>query len=333
MTTISEPAARPTGKRSAGPRRTGGRLRQSYDRYWYAYAMVAPVVAVLVVLVGYPLVRGLYLSLTDVTEQNVGRTIGVNHIPASYKFVGLHNYINILSGKEGTFYPRLTWTLEWTIGCEVPTFLIGMGLAVLLNRGIRGQGLYRAALIVPWAVPGFVSCFGWRLIFNKDNGVLNAALKAVGFGGTDWLAHPGTAKFAVIMVNVWLGVPFVMVALLGGLQSIPKELHEAAEVDGASPWQRFRAVTLPGLRPVSNTVILLGIIWTFNQFTVIFLVTEGGPAGATDILVTQSYLVGFAGVRDYANAAAYGTVILSMLLVFAIFYRRFLDRQTQGALR
>src|SRR5205823_11171488 len=139
------------------------RLRLRLDRYWYAWAMVAPVVVVLGVLVLYPLGRGIYLSLTDANEQNIGRTIGVNHIPSSYRFVGLRNYLDVLSGSDGTFYPRLAWTLEWTFGCVFVTVALGLGLAVLLNRRMRFRAGYRMLLILPWAVPPFVAAFSWRL--------------------------------------------------------------------------------------------------------------------------------------------------------------------------
>jgi arabinogalactan oligomer/maltooligosaccharide transport system permease protein len=288
--------------------------------------MVTPVLLVLAVLVFYPLARGLFMSLTNATAMNVGRTIGVNTIPATYEFVGLQNYLDILSGSDGKFYPRLVWTLVWTAACVLLHYTIGLGLAMLLNRTLRFRTLYRLLLILPWAVPAFVAAFSWRLILNGNGGVLNAVLGAFGISGADWLGTPFTAQLSVIAVNVWLGVPFMMVALLGGLQAVPGELYEAAEVDGATPWQRFHAVTLPGLRPVSGTVILLGVIWTFNQFPVIALVTGGGPGGATDILVTEAYTRAFVGVQNFSGAAAYGAIILSMLVVFASVYRRFLNR-------
>lgn len=296
-------------------------VRRSFDKYWYGWAMAAPVVLVMLVLVGYPFVWGAYLSTTNADESNIGHDIGVNHIPPSYKSVGLHNYWDILSGSDGHFYSTLTWTLIWTFVNVFFHITIGLGLAVLLNRRIRFRGGYRLMLILPWAVPGFVAAFAWRLLYN-DNGVFNAALKFFGMHGVQWLAQPTSAKIAVIAVNVWMGVPFMMVSFLGGLQTIPRELYEAAEMDGATAWQRFRMVTLPGLRPVMMTVTLLGVIWTFNKFDVIFLVTEGGPAGSTDILVTHAYQIAFANIRQYAEAASYGVVILSMLLVFATVYRR-----------
>lgn len=306
-------------------------MRRSFDRYWYAWAMALPIVLVLLVLVGYPLAMGVYYSLTNVNDLNMGRTIGANHIPATYRTVGLHNYWYVLSGGDGAFYSTLLWTLEWTVGCVVPTTLLGLGLAQLLNRRLRGRGVYRVLLILPWAVPSFVAAFAWRLILNSPGGLLDWALTRVGLPPVNWLGDATSAKISVIMVNVWLGVPFMMVAFLGGLQAIPGELVEAAEVDGASPLQRFGNVTLPGLRPVAVTVTLLSTIWTFNQFAVIYLVTDGGPGGATNILVTQAYNDAFSQTRDYASASTYGVIILSMLLLFAVFYRRTLTRGQEAA--
>ncbi|MEV4434500.1 sugar ABC transporter permease [Streptomyces sp. NPDC049555] len=303
------------------------RVRRSFSTHWYAWAMVLPVVVVLGVLVGYPLGRGIYLSFTDANEANVARTIGVNDIPATYQFVGLDNYWKVLSGQEGHFYSRLTWTVVWTASCVLLHYAIGLGLALLLNRKVRFRTLYRVLLMLPWAVPAFVATFAWRLMFNEKYGVLNSFLSAMGFGPVDWLGDSTLQKVSAVAVNVWLGVPFMMMAVLGGLQSIPSELHEAAEMDGASPWQRFRHVTLPGLRTVSGTVILLGVIWTFNMFQVIYLLIGQGASSDSEILVTYAYRMAFQGVRDYAGSATYGILILSLLLVFAVFYRRMLARQ------
>ncbi|TCP43872.1 arabinogalactan oligomer/maltooligosaccharide transport system permease protein [Tamaricihabitans halophyticus] len=308
--------------------RKPGWLRQSFDKHWYAWVMCTPVLLVLAVLVLYPLGHGIFTSLTDANEFNTGRTIGTNEIPATYEFVGLANYIEILSGADGSFYPRLLWTLTWTVVCVALHFGIGLGLAMLLNRAMRLRTLYRLLLILPWAVPPFVAAFSWRLILNTDGGVLNVLLEGIGLSSVDWLGDPIAARISVILVNVWLGIPFMMIALLGGLQSLPREPYEAAEMDGANAWQRFRAVTLPGLRPVSGTVLLIGTIWTFNQFPVIALLTNGGPGGATDILVTEAYHQAFQGIRNYAGAAAYGAIILSMLVVFASYYKRWLNRNT-----
>lgn len=297
-------------------------LRRSWDRYWYAWAMVAPAVIVLAVLVFYPLGYGTYLSLTNANETNVAKNIGPVHIAASYHWVGLHNYWQILSGKDGDFYPRLEWTLVWTVACVAITYAIGLAMATLLNRKVRFRLFYRLCLILPWAVPAFVGVFAWRLMLNSQYGVFNDILTSVGLPAQDWLGSPMSQKIAVIMVNVWVGVPFMMVALLGGLQAIPGELYEASEMDGASPWQRFVNVTLPGLRPVTSTVILLSTVWTFNMFPIIYLLLGNNTTGDTDILVTHAYEKAFTGRSDYSGAAAYGIVILMILLAFSTFYRR-----------
>lgn len=314
-------AGTPARGRARDPMRGGGR---AFGRHWYAWVMCAPVVIVTLVLVGYPLVRGIYLSLTDATEANMGRTIGMNVIPSTYEFVGLANYTAIVTSAE--FLSRLGWTVLWTVACVALHYGLGLGLAMLLNRPVRLRSLYRMLLVLPWAVPVFVSAFIWRYLLNGEFGVVNAMLRAVGFAGITWLDDPFWAKVSVIGVNVWLGVPFMMLALLGGLQAIPRELYEAAEVDGASPWQRFRHITLPGLRPVSSTVVLLGTIWTFNQFPVIFLVTKGGPGGSSEILVTYAYRQAFEGIRNYSGSAAWGVLILALLVVMAVVYRRALRR-------
>ncbi|MGW2324391.1 carbohydrate ABC transporter permease [Streptomyces sp. NPDC001700] len=303
-----------------------GRIRTALARHWYAWAMVAPVVIVIGLIIGYPLGRGLYLSLTDADETNVERTIGINHLPATYRFTGLDNLTAVLT--DEVFLDRLLWTVTWTVSCVAVSFALGLGLAVLLNRRFAGRAVYRSLLILPWAVPAFVSVFAWRLLYNERNGILNKVLDGGGIDAVPWLNDPTLAKVSVIAVNVWIGVPFMLVALLGGLQSIPGERYEAAEMDGASPWQRFRHITLPGLRPVSSTVVLLSTIWTFNMFPVIFLLTRGGPGDTTEILVTYAYRISFVNSpRDYAGASAWGVLILLILLLFAVVYRRALRKQ------
>ncbi|WP_079127138.1 carbohydrate ABC transporter permease [Streptomyces sp. TP-A0874] len=317
------PSARGRRRPSAG---TPGPLRRALTAHWYAWTMVAPVVIVICVIIGYPLVRGLYLSLTNANEANVERHIGVNHIPASYDFVGLDNYRAILG--DSVFWDRLGWTAVWTVCCVGLTFLIGLALANMLNRDFAGRTFYRLALILPWAIPAFVSVFTWRMLYNEKHGILNKLLSGGGIEAVPWLNDPTWAKGAVIAVNIWLGVPFMLVALLGGLQSIPGELYEAAEMDGANPWQRFRHITLPGLRSVSSTVILLSTIWTFNMFPVIFLLTRGGPGDSTEILVTYAYRLSFVNSpRDFAGSAAWGVLILALLALIAVVYRRALRRQ------
>ncbi|MDH6109127.1 arabinogalactan oligomer/maltooligosaccharide transport system permease protein [Kitasatospora sp. MAP12-15] len=323
-----------TGGRDREPRPgLATRVKRSYSTYWYAYAMAAPVVLVLGVLVGYPLARGVYLTLTDATSLNTGHTVGVNHIPDTFKFVGLHNYADVLWGDSSydRFWSHFIWTIAWTVICVTLTYGLGLAMALLMHQKLRGRTAYRLLLILPWAVPTFVTVFSWRLLL-ADNGMVNVLLGSLHLPQPSWLEDPLAQKAAAILVNTWCGVPFMMVSLLGGLQSIPAELYEAAEMDGASPWQRFRFVTLPGLRAVSSTVILLGVIWTFNQFVIIFLLF-GQNAPDVQILVTWAYQLGFGQQpRDYAQSASYGIILLSILIVFTAFYQRWLKRNDQGVI-
>ena len=244
------------------------------------------------------------------------------HVDATYHFVGLHNYWQIISGQDGDFYPRLEWTVVWTVSCVALTYAIGLGLATLLNRPMRFRTGYRLALILPWAVPAFIGVFAWRLMFNSQYGVFNHIINAVGLPSQDWLGTPFAQKIAVILVNIWCGVPFMMVATLGGLQSIPAELYEAAEMDGASPRQRFFNVTLPGPAPGDQYGDPAEHVWTFNMFPIIYLLLGTNTTGDTDILVTYAYEKAFTGISDYSGAAAYGIVILLILVAFSTFYRR-----------
>ncbi|MEU6607602.1 sugar ABC transporter permease [Streptomyces shenzhenensis] len=324
---------RATGKRHGdrAPRPgLGQRLKHGYQKHWYAYAMIAPVAVVLGVLVLYPLVYGLYLTLTDADSLNTARTIGVNHIAATYEFIGLDNYKDVLFGPTAydRFWSHFLWTIVWTALCVALHYCIGLGLALLLNQRLRGRTAYRLILVLPWAVPTFVTVFGWRFML-ADGGVINSVLDTLHLPTPLWLEDTFWQRFAAVMVNTWCGVPFMMVSLLGGLQSIDTALYEAAEMDGANAWQRFRYVTLPGLRSVSSTVVLLGIIWTFNQFAVIFLLF-GTTAPDAQILVTWAYYLGFGQQpRDFAQSATYGILLLAILIVFTSFYRRWLNRHEQ----
>ena len=335
MTVAVDSAASDSGRRAGRGPRPGPltRLKRSYRTHWYAYALIAPVVVVLGVLVGYPLARGFYLTLTDANSLNSARTIGVNHIDATYSFVGLDNYADILWGPTAwdRFWSHFVWTVSWTVICVALHYLTGLGLALLLNRKLRGRTVYRLLLILPWAVPTFVTVFSWRIMLS-DSGLINSVLGTLHLPQPQWLEDSLCQQAAAIIVNTWCGVPFMMVSLLGGLQSIDPTLYEAAEMDGATAWQRFRHVTLPGLSTVSSTVVLLGVIWTFNQFAIIYLLFGNNSAPDAQILVTWAYRLGFGQQpRDYAQSAAYGVLLLSILIVFTSVYRRWLARNEQLA--
>lgn len=292
-----------------------------------AYLWLAPLLICLAIILVYPLVNGFLLSFTDANQTNIAVQIGPISYPATYRFIGLQNYADIV---RNWFTPGsdqnhvIIQTIIWLLANSLLHFLLGLGLALILNRKMRLRGIYRTLLMIPWAMPQFVSAFAWRFLYNQQGGYIDAALQALHLPTIGWGSDPTWALIAVIIVNVWLGIPFMTVTLLGGLQSIPAELYEAAAIDGASGWQRFRQITLPMLRPIAFLVTLLDVIWTFNVFAVIFLLTNGGPFHRSDTLITYAWEQAFLVPQRYGLGGAYGIIILLILLVFTLFYSRML---------
>ncbi|MEM4160359.1 MAG: ABC transporter permease subunit [Thermoplasmata archaeon] len=281
--------------------------RMEKRRIRSAYIYIAPALLGLVLLTFYPVLYGFFLSFTDYSLS----------YSQEYNFVGLKNYWDVLFTPD--FSLVFTTTIIWTVGCVTLHVLIGIFLAVLLNRKIRGRVVYRALLLLPWAVPSYISVLTWRSMLEYG-GVFGTSI--------DFLNSMPMALVSVIMVNVWLGFSYMMMVFSGALQGIPEELYEAADVDGFSRWQKFRYITLPLLKPAIIPAALLGFIWTFNMFNVIYLLTGGGPvgkvgvsAGSTDILITFVYDQAFLYWR-IGFAAAYSVVIFMMLLAFSVIYLR-----------
>jgi arabinogalactan oligomer/maltooligosaccharide transport system permease protein len=198
---------------------------------------------------------------------------------------------------------------------------------LLKNPLLKMKGLYRVLLIIPWAIPNYITAIIWRGMFDADDGVINHLM---GIEGFSWWQSTWSAFFANLVANCWLGFPFMMVVALGALQSIPRELYEAADVDGASRWHKFRHITLPLLKPALFPAVILGTIWTFNMFNIIYLVSRGAPNGGTDILVIEAFRWAFERGDRYGYAAAYSTLIFGILFVYTLLTNR-ITRATEGA--
>jgi len=226
--------------------------------------------------------------------------------------------------KDFGFWSIFFQTIIWTLVNVSLHFLIGLYLAHWLNKQLKGNTMYRTFLLLPWTVPSFVAAFSWRLIFDYPGGVLNSIIETLGGTAQNFMSDQWILT-ACIIVNVWVGVPFMMITLLGGLQTIPSEQYEAADIDGANAFQKLIKVTLPGLKPIATVTILLGAIWTFNMFNIIYLVTLGIELRSKNILITYAYEA-FQKAFNYAEAATYGVIILSMLLVFGMVYIRVLKK-------
>jgi arabinogalactan oligomer/maltooligosaccharide transport system permease protein len=239
-------------------------------------------------------------------------------------FVGVSNYVDILTARGGpifgadSVYRTLLVTVLWTVVNLALHVGAGLVLGSLLARPeLRFRALYRVLLVVPWAVPSYVTALAWKGMFHRQFGAVNALLALVGAPPVSWFSKFATAFTANVITNAWLGFPFMMVVVSGALSSMDRALLEAAEVDGATRWQRFRLVTLPLVLPSLAPALALGAVWTFNMFNVVYLVSGGEPGGATDILVSEAYRWAFQRNEPYGVAAAYCVMIFFVLLLWS----------------
>lgn len=293
---------------NSGPRvaQAGGiRLRRLLGPdYALGYILIIPLIVVLFGLLAYPITTALGITLQN-------KIVGM---PG--KFIGLGNYRELLF-EDPIFWRVVRNGFLFTLGSVSLKMVLGMVMALVLNQPIFARGFFRGILLMPWVAPTVVTALSWRWMLDLT-GVFNYLLRSVGLLGAPvaWLAQYNTAMFALIMVNTWRGFPFFGVTLLAGMQSIPAELYEAAEMDGASAWQRFWHITLPSLRTVLLVAAILSIIWTFNDFSTVWLLTGGGPGNATDVFATYTYKLGFRASRlGYGQTVS---VILAPVLVFII---------------
>jgi multiple sugar transport system permease protein len=274
------------------------------------YLMVTPAVAVLLALSIYPLIYSITISLQRETATGIRW--------------GLGNFTRLAS--DNFFLTAMAHTFVYSVAALTCEFLLGLGLALLLNKQIRGRGLFRAALLVPMMLPAVVAGVVWRLLLNPSFGAINGTLKQIGVNteSLTWTASPRLAMLSVIAVDVWQWTPFVFLVLLAGLQAIPQEPYEAALIDGSSRWQTFRHVTLPLLKPAILIVLLLRTMDLLRVFDQIFILTEGGPGFATETISLYIYRTAFR-FFDFGYAAAMSFVLLALTNVISVVYIRLLQ--------
>ncbi|MCP8939977.1 sugar ABC transporter permease [Alsobacter sp. SYSU M60028] len=279
-----------------------------------AYLTLTPSAAVLLLLVAVPTITVIGISLQDV---GFGEMSG--------PWIGLENFAWALTSR--TFWTALKNTFVWVFGSVSLEMMLGLGLALLLNRTFALRGVARAIILAPYLIPTVVAVLVWRYMFHDIVGILNYMLMSVGLISKPmvWLASTSTAMLSVIIVGVWKFFPFVVIALLGILQSIPQEQYEAAEIDGASAFQQFWRITLPHILPVFLLTALLRTIWTFHKFEIIYLLTGGGPLDSTTTLPILVYIKGFADF-ELGRAAAIALITFFILVVLLAVYFGFMKR-------
>ncbi len=285
---------------------------------WAAAAFAAPLVVYLLAFYAYPLIRSIDLSVHDYTVRAF--------VQGNAEFVGLQNYIDVVTSP--LFGQALGNTVVFVVGSLIFQYAIGLALAVFFRTSFRLSGILRALFLVPWLLPLIVSGSTWAWMLNSDNGIVNSFLQAFGIGQINWLTSPDTSMIAVIIANIWLGIPFNLVILYSGLQSIPEDVYEAASLDGAGAWRQFWSITFPLLRPVSAITLLLGLVYTLKVVDIIWVMTSGGPANSTTTLAIWSYREAFGtGQPDLSPAAAVGNILIIIALIFGFIYLKMQRRQ------
>jgi multiple sugar transport system permease protein len=280
-------------------------MRLLEDERWLAAALLLPTVVLLGLFIAYPFIEGVLLSVTDA---RVG-------VPGH--FVGLQNFEALLS--DSIFRVAVWNTFVYTAVATVFKLALGLWLALLLNRHFIGKAFTRAFILLPFIIPTVLSTFAWKWMFDPTFSVINWTLFQLGLihSRINWLGDPYLALISVIIVNVWRGVPFFAISLLAGLQTINPELEEAAAIDGARPWQRFWHVTWPLLLPVTMVVVLFSVIQTFADFQLVYVLTGGGPANATQLFATYAYQIGV-GTGLLSEGAAISLAMFPFLLIIVV---------------
>ena len=278
----------------------------------FAWILVAPAVLFILVIIAWPLVETFRLSFTDA---NLG----------GETYVGFENYAELLDKQK--FHDTIIRTFYW-MGLSVALKLVlGLIGATLLNAAIPGKGLFRVLVMPPWVIPVAIGCIGWLWLYNGYFGIISGVAQRIGLidGPVEFLAHKTSAFYSAVVTDVWVGTPMVTLFLLAAMQGVSRDLYEAAWVDGASRWYRFRRITIPQIMPVIVSMALLSAIWTFNSFEIIWILTQGGPRGGTTTLIIDTYKTAI-GNYKFGEGAARAVVIVVLLAIFSTAYMFILNK-------
>ncbi|MEM3385744.1 MAG: sugar ABC transporter permease [Nitrososphaeria archaeon] len=283
-------------------------------KIWPVVIFIVPTAFTLAVFTAFPLFFTIGTSFTDFDFTNM-------------RFIGIDNYVKLL--KDQYFYKALVNTIIFTLAGVATCFTFSLGLAILLNEKIKLRGLFRALVLLPWIVPGTVAGAIWMCLYSPSHGIINYYLQQLGLinAPVSWLGDIELVLPALIIISLWKFAPWYTVALLAGLQSIPEVLYEAAKVDGAGKLARFRYITLPGLKSVAIVVLSLGVIWRWNHFDIVWFLTGGGPAFASHLIVTYTYLTSFSFFES-----GYGATISVFSLIFLTIFVIVLTREIRRGL-
>lgn len=288
-------------------------MTATWRRRLVTLLFVGPAILYMALFFGYPVVQNVIMGFQHYTIS----TFFTDEAP----WAGFENYREVIGSP--LFRTALFNTVVFTVGSIAGQFVLGLSLALFFRRRFPLSGALRSLILLPWLIPLIAASAVWKWLLDTDSGALNRLLVGAGVAdsGIPWLTNTDLALLTVIIVNIWIGIPFNAVILHGGLQGIPDELYEAAAIDGTNKWQAFRNITWPMLRPVVSVVLVLGIVYTLKVLDIILGLTNGGPANATQTLATQAYQLSFT-TFDFGQGAAVSNILIIMSLVFAVAYLR-----------
>ena len=278
------------------------------DRRLGLFLMI-PIVIVIFIITGLPFLRALYGSFTD-------KVIGSRE-----HFIFFDNYVKLFT--DAVYWKSLRNTSVYTLGCVAAKLLVGLLWAVLLNQSFKGKAFFRTALLIPWALPGMVAAMTFRWMYDSTYGIINSVLINSGIISLPiaWLSNPRIVLFSAMLVNIWRGIPFFMFSILGEMQTLDRQVYEAATVDGAGIFKQFRYITIPSISNVLKVTVLLSAIWTFNDFENVWLVTGGGPLYASSVISTYTYDMAFIQ-NSFGRALSVAVSVIPVLIVIMVFFSR-----------
>jgi len=286
--------------------------RKGLSEAWFAWALIAPALLFIGVIVAWPLLETIRLSFTNASM-------------GGEEYVGLVNYEKMLASSK--FYEVVGRTFFWMFLSVGLKMILGLAGATLLNAAVPGRGLFRMMVMPPWVIPIAIGCFGWLWLYNGQFGFLSGMGQRIGIldGPFEFLAYKTSGFYSAVVTDVWVGTPMVSLFFLAAMQGVNKDLYEAAWVDGASRWYRFRRITVPQIMPTIVSMALLSAIWTFNSFDIIYILTQGGPRGGTTTLIIDTYKTAIGNFK-FGEGATRAVAIVVILGIFSLAYMAILNR-------
>ncbi len=291
---------------------------------YLGFMFALPAVIYMLIFIGYPMIENLMLSLKNVDVYTFAQ-------PDQQQFVGIANYLELFTDTGSIMTKSITNTLIFTVGSIFFQFFIGFGLALLFSRKFKGCSFFRGVTMISWLLPVTVAGLLFKFMFASSGGIINQFLMALHIRNAplDWLLEPGSAMAAIIVANIWIGIPFNMMLLITGLTTIPAEVYESANLDGANKIQTLFRITIPMIRPAIMSVLTLGFVYTFKVFDLVWVMTKGGPVNATELVSTYAYRLSFEEFQ-FSKGAAAANVLFLILLTVGCFYIKLINDEEEA---